>query len=496
MEPLPLPERLAGMYADPAHSDVVVKIYQTGPTCSDTGKRKADTHLKDVHVSSTLVIPYSSYIETRLAGWASGQQQQPQHDPGHGPSQQHCRDPALKEISIHVEREEDVAIVEVCLRFPYSHTLPQGLGLCQLLEIYRKANFLQMPLCCAAALRALGALSPESVAIEDALRVGYQECLAPGPDADGIRACCRGVLLHHLHDIVHVMNSPRLKQAFLQLPFNALVQLLRSDELATDNEDSVASAIGCWVEHNEASVDTSQRNELFGCLRLVHLTPAYLAFALPASWAWPCCSASHLLAVQAYKYGSSGARQAIAAAQALDKPGYPIAAELAAPKRPALRGSNVMLSRFLSRRTLVNTLLPALSKHTIVKSARRTSFCFGYVLDFIVELNKAKNTMGLLVNPQPPAPYCKTDARPVWRLDVSFGVDVPGVVTRSSGQEGFTSADGAAYGFPNFFVFPANRPITDIASWDELLLRPRRGGEMQGQVSGVCLTMMVNQCAN
>ena len=84
-------------------------------------------------------------------------------------------------------------------------------------------------------------------------------------------------MLHHLGDVLLVMRDEELRKQLLGLPLSALLALLDSSDLATDSEDSVVSAEGCWVGINDV-----ESKQLADRLRLLQLSEAYLLTVVPA----------------------------------------------------------------------------------------------------------------------------------------------------------------------------------------------------------------------
>lgn len=92
---------------------------------------------------------------------------------------------------------------------------------------------------------ALHALPPSAISVDDAVHVGYTTHLQPGPLADALRAAGKAALLYQLGDVVAVMRSKSLRSAW---GLSALLDLLQSQQLATDSEDSVLTAVSCWAD--------------------------------------------------------------------------------------------------------------------------------------------------------------------------------------------------------------------------------------------------------
>jgi hypothetical protein len=82
--------------------------------------------------------------------------------------------------------------------------------------------------------------------------------------------CCFG-------DVHALLTSPTVLQSFLHLPYTAIKAWAGSDDLVVDSENSVAVALGAWIEGAEhdpsRACSREQKQELSGLLRAMRLTP-------------------------------------------------------------------------------------------------------------------------------------------------------------------------------------------------------------------------------
>jgi hypothetical protein len=219
-----------------------------------------------------------------------------------------------------VQEEGEVEAVEACLRFMYTGELPATPSVKQLLAVQRMADYVGIMECCSACLAALCALQPEALSVDDAVSLGYSDGVPEHLRTQQLKALCRSALLHHLGDVVAVMRDEEgLRGHMLKLPHGALLDLLRSEALATDSEDSVVAAVSAWADANEASV--AQLRQLAAELRLLQLSAAYFYHALPvAAWAGPeVLPPPSLMQLAAYAHGDAHAKDEVRRVTALEQ---------------------------------------------------------------------------------------------------------------------------------------------------------------------------------
>ena len=195
--------------------------------------------------------------------------------------------PAHRVLEILVESVAEVPVVELCLRFAYDGVKALGKlaahGLPQLLAVFKCADHLGMSTCCQAVLEAAAKLKAWEVGFDDVVMAWNSGTL---PDNDHLQQLCTKALLHHFGDLLLVMRSEELRQTFMDLPLLAVLALLDSDDLATDGEDSVVAAVGCWVDYNEPNAEEGK--QLAHHLRLLQLTEDYLHTVVP-TMPWMIC---------------------------------------------------------------------------------------------------------------------------------------------------------------------------------------------------------------
>ncbi|KXZ49028.1 hypothetical protein GPECTOR_23g116 [Gonium pectorale] len=109
-------------------------------------------------------------------------------------------------------------------------------------------------------------------------------------------AACQRHLTAHFGDALAVLNTPRLRRALAGLPACALEALLRSDSLRADSESSVAHLLADWLAANPQT-PPERMAALCRCVRVAHLSRAYLAFVLPGAPWWPMGHREQILAL-------------------------------------------------------------------------------------------------------------------------------------------------------------------------------------------------------
>ncbi|MEW5318531.1 MAG: hypothetical protein WDW38_009747 [Sanguina aurantia] len=90
-----------------------------------------------------------------------------------------------------------------------------------------------------------------------------------------------GKLLRLFHDASAVLASRTLTKQLLRLPHAALLDLLDSDDLLADSEDTVLTLLSWWLEGEVGQACSSQQvSELMKAVRYSRLSSTYLASAL------------------------------------------------------------------------------------------------------------------------------------------------------------------------------------------------------------------------
>ena len=338
--------------------------------------------------------------------------------------------PAHKVLEILVESAEDVPLVEVCLRFAYmgAEALEESKGLPQLLAVYKQADYLGMSSCCKAVLEAAAQLKPEAMGIDDAVRAwgGIM------PHNEQLRQLCTRALLHHLGDMLLVMRDEDLYACFLDLPLPAMLALLDSSDLATDSEDSVVAAVGCWVDHNEPT--DGETKQLVDRLRLLQLSETYLLTVVPAMpWllqhlpqpTFGRLMGAHLAAGRVGDKCSS---------KIYPRPrGEGSQAWFSTSQRKrsasAAGATSVLLDDHLTRQLIVDKLLPELQGADEATTYSPVMLiAHGYEINLNMELSKQSNAVIVYVCADTLQRTDMEGGEPAWRLQCCLSRQVPGGV--------------------------------------------------------------------
>jgi hypothetical protein len=109
--------------------------------------------------------------------------------------------------------------------------------------------------------------------------VEASNCVAVWAEAN--RLGCGAVAVHAIGVVGRRLASLAAEAEFLGLPLEALLELVRSDELAVRSERVVYEAVISWVLHDEAS-RKAWLGEMLGAVRLALLPASYLAGTVSA----------------------------------------------------------------------------------------------------------------------------------------------------------------------------------------------------------------------
>lgn len=150
-----------------------------------------------------------------------------------------------------------------------------------LISLLRLADRLLVPRCCAAAGSALAALTPDAVTHDQAAALlGY---LPASVAACGeARQLCVRKLMQRFGDAALVLVDAERGDAWLALPYAALLALLASDELQTDSENNVLLLLVRWLlGPGGGGISAKQRRKLCAQIRLPCLGQGFLNAVLP-----------------------------------------------------------------------------------------------------------------------------------------------------------------------------------------------------------------------
>jgi hypothetical protein len=187
------------------------------------------------------------------------------------------------------------------VEFAYTGQLPAGWDMQQLLELYRQAQYLQVAGCAESCVQRLaellqaigsaarGATAPNVADSAAQTLAGHAFCnptlwalLEGSPALLAALQTAKPLLVQHFGDALAVLNTPALREQFLQLSMAGVAALLETDDLGTDSESSVLLLLGTWVQANYSRTTAEERSQLCGLVRLAQLSKPYLECVLPA----------------------------------------------------------------------------------------------------------------------------------------------------------------------------------------------------------------------
>lgn len=145
--------------------------------------------------------------------------------------------------------------------------------------MHRLALSLGLADCAQACLGTLCTLNPAELTTERAIQLAYSTQHPDSPITQELRRLATAAVLQCLGDIVTAMRREGLKAQWLSLPHAVVHDLLHSEQLATDSEDSVLSAVTVWADANQPSERQAQM--LLEQVRLQQLSSPFFYTILP-----------------------------------------------------------------------------------------------------------------------------------------------------------------------------------------------------------------------
>jgi hypothetical protein len=193
-------------------------------------------------------------------------------------------------VILHDYNEEwEEEAVELVLKFFYAMDAPLPSNLIPstidakvplLLKALMVAERYQADRCkekIAEALSSIPAHSLSSVAVKAMFE--HPAALYDMPLLTGFRSAAIHCLYQRFGDLPLVIKSNDLHSEFLNLPFSAVLTLIKRDDLKVHSENDVVYLLNEWIEENTPSSD--QINSLINEIRVTRLGPAYLHSILP-----------------------------------------------------------------------------------------------------------------------------------------------------------------------------------------------------------------------
>jgi hypothetical protein len=204
-------------------------------------------------------------------------------------------------LRVPLAGEHELPVAKAALQFAYTGHLPADCSVQQLLELRRQAQYLQVAGCAEACVRQLGELAQacsapgaEQLQNTDQTELGSfaAQCLFAAANAKHavhnspagaeLLAALKPELVQHFGDTLTVLNTPALREQFLQLSVAGVAALLESDGFGTDCESSVLLLLQTWMQGNFSCTIAKERSQLCGHVRLTQLSKPYLQDVLRA----------------------------------------------------------------------------------------------------------------------------------------------------------------------------------------------------------------------
>jgi len=214
---------------------------------------------------------------------------------------------------------EDAALLDAAeplMRLVYSQPLPADISTQpeKLLQIYQLADQVEATGCMSACTAALAAVPIENLQpshINFVLQLFHDTQLAStSGDLQRLQANCEARLMQSYGDACKVIKDQSaggLRQQFGSLPFPALLHWVKSEQLATDSENTIMALLHYWrgrQVHNSRSsaAIAAQMEQLAAHVRVPLLSPLFSPGEfLPVPWFQPRTKLHHALLAKAHQ---------------------------------------------------------------------------------------------------------------------------------------------------------------------------------------------------
>mmetsp|Transcript_28620 Transcript_28620/g.77209 ORF Transcript_28620/g.77209 Transcript_28620/m.77209 type:complete len:543 (+) Transcript_28620:48-1676(+) len=245
-------------------ADVKLQLYSTRPDGQE-GPQEDELALHAVVLAAN-----SIYFRTKLLANKSGG--------------------VLRILREQLASSEEVQAARIVLSHMYKEVLEHN-GISQLVTALKLADRWQADDTIAACSSAFAALDPKDIDL-DALKRAYsvEGILHNTASFSEMIPKVQGRLMDMFSDLVQVMRSPEMQSQLLQLPFAAVLVLLRSEQLVVDSENTVLAVANLWVTRGQGKGSTDHQKEMLAnTVRLHALSTSYICGVLPnLKWfAWP-----------------------------------------------------------------------------------------------------------------------------------------------------------------------------------------------------------------
>ncbi|KAF5828860.1 hypothetical protein DUNSADRAFT_16962 [Dunaliella salina] len=185
---------------------------------------------------------------------------------------------------------EEVQAARIVLSHMYKEVLEHE-GISQLVTALKVADCWQADDTVAACSSAFAALDPQEIDLDTLKRAYSVEGILHKTTSFGqMIPKVQGRLMDMFSDLIWVMRSPERQSQLLQLPFAAVLVLLRSEQLVVDSENTVLAVANLWVTRGQGKSSTDHQKELLAStVRLHALSTSYTCGVLPnLKWFnWP-----------------------------------------------------------------------------------------------------------------------------------------------------------------------------------------------------------------
>jgi hypothetical protein len=194
----------------------------------------------------------------------------------------------------------------------YHGSLPLNLSAGQLMQLLQLSDRLDVPSCLEECSKRFKLLTAKDITLDHvvafySLPAGLRESSSLQAAADVMRE----QLISEFETLEEAWSDEERTDTFLQLPLAAVEELAACDDLQVVSENTVATALGCWVAYDVAN-RARHGAALLKHIRLQHLTQAYVAdvlMQLPGIGQH--VSMQHVLKALQYSRASESARAAV-----------------------------------------------------------------------------------------------------------------------------------------------------------------------------------------
>ncbi|KAG2492402.1 hypothetical protein HYH03_009348 [Edaphochlamys debaryana] len=350
-------------------------------------------------------------------------------------------------LRVPLGSEAELPAARLALRFAYTGQVG-GLGsIREALEVRRIGDYLAIEGCAAACTKWVADKLAEPVPSAGAAGSGPSGSAAAEPAAaeppvlqllgctelwpshdPGFAAVLTAAspqLLRHFRSVLATLNTPSLRRQLEALPAAGLEVLLKSDDLATDSEDSVLTLLAVWMETNWENTDTATRKRLAGLVRLARLSVqamSSLVLSLAADYeaegdasqaGWFPISVQHAAFVAGYVAASEPQRKTLKEY----RPEAVVAGWLSTASRPqCVPAAGLSFKWSISKQALTAALEEAEPDQAYFiapsfEGEAKEVMARGLAWSLLMQINKGADAAGLFLQGNVPTAYRVEDSR-------------------------------------------------------------------------------------